>query len=308
MIESRESSLLAATSQQVTIVAGKGGVGKSTVSVASALANARAGKSVILLSTDISTITAEAEREITAREKYANNTPVFQLLKAEEILIEYLETHGLASLGKRLISTGVVSVIATAVPGIRELLILAKIKQLSQSGNYERIIFDAPASGHLMTLLSSPTGLKDIAKVGLLKSQSDEVEELLNDRGRSGLTIVTLPEETPVSESIETIAKIRELKSIAVNALVVNQRITAPKLSESGLAAIIESGDSSPSVKAYEYVTAREKIADSEISRLIHGISDVEILELPYLFQSNLSISDLEGLKIRKIIREGNLR
>ncbi len=308
MIESRESSLLAATSQQVTIVAGKGGVGKSTVSVASALANARAGRSVILLSTDISTITANAEKEITAREEYATNTPVFQLLKAEEILIEYLETHGLASLGKRLISTGVVSVIATAVPGIRELLILAKIKQLAQSGQYERIIFDAPASGHLMTLLSSPTGLKDIAKVGLLKSQSDEVEELLNDRGRSGLTIVTLPEETPVSESIETIAKIRELKSIAVNALVVNQRITAPKLSASGLAAIIESGDSSPSVKAYEYVTAREKIADAEISRLIHGISDVEILELPYLFQSNLSISDLEGLKIREIIREGNLR
>ena len=308
MIESRESSLLAATSQQVTIVAGKGGVGKSTVSVASALANARAGRSVILLSTDVSTITAKAEREVAQKEEYGSNPPVFQLLRAEEILIEYLETHGLATLGKRLISTGVVSVIATAVPGIRELLILAKIKQLAQSGNFERIIFDAPASGHLMTLLSSPTGLKDIAKVGLLKSQSDDVEELLNDRSRSGLTIVTLPEETPVTESIETIAKIRELKSIAVNALVVNQRINAPKLSTAGQTAISDSGDTSPSVKAYEYVTAREKIADAEIQRLIHGVSDVDILELPYLFQSNLSLSDLEQLKAREIIREGNLR
>ncbi|MDA8277452.1 MAG: ArsA family ATPase [Actinomycetota bacterium] len=308
MIESRESSLLEATSQQVTIVAGKGGVGKSTVSVASALANARAGRSVILLSTDISTITARAEREVAARDEYAANSPVFQLLRAEEILIEYLETHGLASLGKRLISTGVVSVIATAVPGIRELLILAKIKQLAQSGDYDRIIFDAPASGHLMTLLSSPTGLKDIAKVGLLKNQSDDVEELLNDRSRSGLTIVTLPEETPVTESIETISKIRELKSIAVNALVVNQRISAPKLSPAGHSAICDSGDTSPSARAYEYVTARERVADAEMQRLIHGITDVEILELPYLFQSDLSITDLEELKARKIIRGVNQR
>ena len=142
----------------------------------------------------------------------------------------------------------------------------------------------------------------------LLKNQADDVEELLNDRSRSGLTIVTLPEETPVTESIETIAKIRELKSISVNSIVVNQRIAAPKLSASGVASILDSRDASPSVRAYEYVVSREKIADTEIKRLIHGVSDVEIIELPYLYQSNLSIADLEKLVAREIIREGNLR
>ena len=65
-------------------------------------------------------------------------------------------------------------------------------------------MLDAPAAGHAITFLMSARGLLDAVRVGPVRAQAEDVLELLTDRRRCQVVLVTLPEETPVNELVET--------------------------------------------------------------------------------------------------------
>ena len=76
----------------------------------------------------------------------------------DDALIEYLEDHGLGRVSKRLARSGVLDVVSTAIPGIRDVLVLGKVKQLERGGRADLIVVDAPATGHAITFLTSASG------------------------------------------------------------------------------------------------------------------------------------------------------
>ena len=137
-------------------------------------------------------------------------------LTPDDALVEYLDDHGMRRISRRLSRTGVVDVVATAVPGIKDILVLGKVKQLERGGRGEKldpeewsrpadlIVVDAPAAGHAVTFLQSAKGLLDAVRVGPIRNQAQEVADLLGDPARTGVMLVTLAEETPVNELIET--------------------------------------------------------------------------------------------------------
>ena len=90
-------------------------------------------------------------------------------------LEEYLHEHGFKRIAKRLASTGVIDVVGTAAPGIDDLVVLGKIKQLERSGDWDLIVVDGPAAGHAITFLTSAAGLRDAVRSGPVRSQADEV-------------------------------------------------------------------------------------------------------------------------------------
>ncbi len=286
-------------STTVLLVAGKGGVGKSTVSVATAIAAAQLGRRTAIIELSPSPV-VEALSASIANGDAVLGSSVEKLsiihLRPEEVLVEYLEDHGMAVLGRRLISTGVVSVIATAIPGIRELLVLAKTKQMERSGDFDTIILDAPASGHLVTFLSSPKGLADIASVGLLRSQAEEVTALLGDPSRSKVVMVTLAEETPVSETIETVAKIAQLKTVAIGKVVINGLIQRPDISSQSAELLASLTSSSDEVNAYNYVSSRATMQSQSVAVLAHALSEITSIELPFLFTTALTTNEASTL------------
>ena len=123
---------------------------------------------------------------------------------------------------KRLVSTGVLDVVATAIPGIREILVLGKVKQLERSGVWDLIVLDAPAAGHAVTFLTSALGLMDAARGGPLRAQAQDVVEMLRDPARCQVMLVSLPEETPVNELVETAYRFEDLVGVALAPVVVN--------------------------------------------------------------------------------------
>ncbi|KJF18926.1 ArsA family ATPase [Acidithrix ferrooxidans] len=283
---------------KVLIVAGKGGVGKSTLAATIASAAAFAKRKTVLVCLGESPITAELSVALQSKSEPFNDDLRLDILKLrpEEILIEYLEDHGMASMGRRLISSGVVSVIATAVPGIRELLILAKLKQMERSGEYDTIVLDAPASGHLLTFLSSPKGLSDIANVGLLKTQSQEVEELLKDPSRSRLIMVSLAEETPVLETIETISRLRDLSVINLGPVIINQVINPPSLSDEAKATLEASARSTSIAAAYQYIASRSAMQVRNLELLGRSLNETDTIQLPFLFTTQIRIQHIVEL------------
>ena len=143
-------------------------------------------------------------------------------LTPDDALLEYLHDHGLSRISKRLVSSGALDVVATAAPGIKDILILGKVKQLERAGAADLIVLDAPAAGHAITFLLSARALLDTVRVGPINAQARDVLELLTDPTRCQVVLVTLPEETPVNELVDTAFSLEDRVGVSLGPVVVN--------------------------------------------------------------------------------------
>jgi anion-transporting ArsA/GET3 family ATPase len=215
----------------VLVVAGKGGVGKTTMTAALARMASRTGQSVLIVELEgKSGITGAFglrhdldydEEELQAAEAGVGSIRA-RRITPDDALVEYLEDHGLKRVSKRLVSSGVVDVVSTAIPGIRDVLVLGKVKQLEREGPADLIVVDAPATGHAITFLTSASGLVSAARGGPLRSQAADVVELLADPARCRVILVTLPEDMPVSETIESAYTLEDKAGVQLGPVIVN--------------------------------------------------------------------------------------
>jgi len=195
----------------VVIVAGKGGVGKTTVTAVVARTAADRGLRVLVVELDDKPGLAALVPDLHVR-----------TIRAASALDEYLQDHGFGRIASRLNSTGVIDVVGTAAPGIDDLVVLGKIKQLERSGDWDLIVVDGPAAGHAITMLMSASGVLDAVAGGPLRTQASDVLELLTDPQRCQVVLVTLAETTPVNETIETARQLLDRVGIGLGPIVVN--------------------------------------------------------------------------------------
>jgi len=202
------------SASRVFIVAGKGGVGKSTVAAALVTAARRVGMTALLVETDGKPLLVDpsSDEGLSAR----TITPA-------DALSEYLDRSGLGRISRRLVTSGIVDVVASASPGIDHLLVLGKVKHLERSGVADVIVVDGPAAGHALTMLRTPRALGESVVVGPIRQQAHDVLEMLNDETRCQVVIVTLPEPTPVNESVETAFSLEEDIGVKLAPIIVNR-------------------------------------------------------------------------------------
>jgi Anion-transporting ATPase len=197
---------------RVVVVAGKGGVGKTTVTAVLARAAANAGLRVLAV---------ELDGKPALGELLGGHVEV-RAISATDSLDEYLRDHGFARIAKRLATSGVIDVVATAAPGIDDIVVLGKIKQLERSGQWDLIVVDGPAAGHAITFLVSPAGMLDAVRGGPVRSQALDVLAMLRDPARCQVVLVTVPEATPVNEVVETAFGLEDRVGVQLGPVVVN--------------------------------------------------------------------------------------
>lgn len=209
---SNESPLTDLATSNVVVVAGKGGVGKTTVTAVLARAAAAAGRHVLVV-------------ELDGKQHLRRLVPDLEVrhISAADALEEYLNDHGFRRIAKRLNTTGVIDVVGTAAPGIDDLVVLGKIKQLERSGTWDLIVVDGPAAGHAVTFLTSAAGLLDAVGSGPVRDQAEDVLAMLADPARCSIVLVTVPETTPVNEVVETAAAIEDRVGARLTPIVVNR-------------------------------------------------------------------------------------
>ncbi len=201
----------ALAASRVTVVAGKGGVGKTTVTAVLARSAARAGQRVLVVELDGKPVLKELVGDL----------PV-EVISAPAALEQYLRDHGFGRIAKRLTASGVIDVVGTAAPGIDDIVVLGQIKQLERSGDWDVILVDGPAAGHAVTFLTSAVGLQNSVRGGPVRTQADDVCELLRDPQRCQVMLVTLPETTPVNELVETAYALEDKVGVHLGPIVVN--------------------------------------------------------------------------------------
>jgi arsenite-transporting ATPase len=218
-----EMERFCATSR-VVIVAGKGGVGKTTTTAALAVAAARTGASVLIVEVEGKSGLSACFGAPPLEYDDAELSPGVRArtLTPDRALLEYLEDRGLRRISKRLVRSGALDVVATAVPGMKDILVLGKVKQLEQGNAADLILIDAPAAGHAISFLMSPRGLLDAVRMGPVRSQAEGVIAMLSDPARCRVMMVTLPEETPVNELVDTAFTLEDRVGVKLGPVVVN--------------------------------------------------------------------------------------
>ena len=296
------------SASRVVIVAGKGGVGKTTVTAALAVAAARAGSSVLIVEVEgksglptmfgseaLSYDEIDFESRIRAR-----------FLTPDAALVDYLESHGMRRISKRLIASGALEVVATAVPGMKDILVLGKVKSLDESRAADLLIVDAPAAGHAVSFLLSPRGLLDAVRVGPISKQAADVVALLSDPARCQVMLVTLPEETPVSEAIETAYAIEDRAGVALGPVVVNQcfeplpagvsaSIDDVRAEAEACGRFVSDREAHDLARAVEFRSVRHDVQREQIDRLRAQLP-LPGIELPFLFTPDIGRPQVEEL------------
>ena len=212
------------SASRVVIVAGKGGVGKTTVTAALATAAARTGMSVLIVEVEGKSGLAACfgEAPLTYEEAELRPRVRARTLTPDDALLEYLDAHGMRRISKRLSRSGALDVVATAVPVMRDILVLGKVKALERAEAADLIVIDAPAAGQAVQFLLSPRGLLDAVRMGPVRAQAEDVIALLSDPARCRVLLVTVPEETPVNELVDTAYALEDRVGVKLGPVVVN--------------------------------------------------------------------------------------
>ena len=306
---------------KILIVSGKGGVGKTTVAAALALVAARAGRKVCI---------AEVDRKGTLPRLFGGDQLGYEPkelspgvwgmnIVPEAALAEYLDVqYHMKRISKAFTSTHFVDYITTAAPGLKDILILGKVWYLEQDRGqtFDTIVVDAPAAGHMLTFLSAPAGLSDAVRVGPIRRQAEWLAEMLRDPSRSRVHLVSLAEEMPVSETLETSEALEGRLGINSGAVFANavygdllddvQRVTLEKVMADGRAdeltaaaaqvgLVLEEEDVEALVAYSDFLDARRAIQRKHLRSLERGVNE-PVIQLPFLFSAGLALPDIETL------------
>jgi anion-transporting ArsA/GET3 family ATPase len=313
---------------RLLVITGKGGVGKTTVSgvIANMAVRERLRAAVVQITApgaqeepeaaNLSRMFGRDERVdyegvVLAANGFGGEVTA-RAVRPDAALVEYLHLHGMRRLSRRLVASGALDVVATAVPGMPDMLVLGKLKQMEraaasgQPDAADLIVLDAPAAGHAVRFLQSPHGLLDATEGGPIQAQAKDVVEMLSDPTRCQVLLVTTPEETPVSETIETAQLLEEKAGVTLGGVVVNGLLPVLALPETDepaeLAELSEavgvklSPDELASLAAAGQLRRRRQQSQAvQVARLAIELPLVQ-LQLPFCFSSELGPAELEQM------------
>jgi anion-transporting ArsA/GET3 family ATPase len=210
---------------------GKGGVGKSTVTAATALLAAERGKRVLLVEVDakgnLPDLFEQAPVGFEPREVYPGVSAM--AMRTEESLKEYLKLNlRVPIIGRLGPMARVLDFVATAAPGVKEVLTVGKVcwevrESIEGRADWDLVVVDAAATGHIIGQLDAPRAIQELVAVGMVRTQTDWMVELLSDPALTALNVVATPEEMPVNETIELVDRARAELSVPLGAVFVNR-------------------------------------------------------------------------------------
>lgn len=282
---------------RLLFVTGKGGAGKTTLSVALAHRAALMGQRVLLATVDGQSRLA---RLFAASKEPGSETaaiaPGISAVAVDPVTA--LHEYGTLTLKSRLLEQAVfgnryVQSFFAAVPGLHQWAVLGKVwyhsteTRADGSPRFDLVVFDAPATGHAIEMLWVPKILTEIAESGPLVRDAQRAWKMLQDPSHTQVVIVTLPEETPVIETLELALRLRvdldlSVQRVFVNGVIEERFTDAERDALLALDSATLSGDASAAFGALNRRAAEEIVQRRALERLTREFAG-SVIRLPRL-------------------------
>src|SRR6266545_932606 len=296
---------------------GKGGVGKSTVTAATALLAAEQGQRVLVVEADDKgAIPGNFEQPSVGfepREVYPGVCAM--AMRTEDSLKEYLKLNlRVPVLGRLGPLARVLDFVATAAPGVKEILTVGKVcwevrESIEGRADWDLVVVDAAATGHIIGQLDAPRAIQELVSVGMVREQTDWMVQLLSDPSVTSLNVVATPEEMPVNETIELVERARVELTVPLGAVVVHRVLPelfthadeetfAALRGEDARAVLTDRGSGATAV-----LDAARLAVSLRRTRAVHLAELREAVELPMLYLPYLFVRD-QGLRVTKMVAD----
>ncbi len=211
--------------ERLIVVSGKGGVGKTVVASAIADLCAREAKTVLV------SLDGQTERHplfdvpLTYEPQEAANNLWVMRVDAFAAIREYVHRKvPFSGMYDTFLNSRMFRDFAEAAPGFEELMCLGKLYDLATESGFSKVVFDAPATGHLKTLVDVPAATLKAVLVGPLNHNARRIQDLLMNPERTRVVLITLAEEMAVREALELEAFLAE-RRMGLGPMIVNQRV-----------------------------------------------------------------------------------
>jgi anion-transporting ArsA/GET3 family ATPase len=214
---------------------GKGGVGRSSVALALALALASRRRRVLLVQVHapdvvgplFGTSVGYDMKELRPGLVAVNVDPENALREYVMLVVRFRKVFD-ALFGNKL-----VRYFLRFIPSLAEINMLGKVTyhadEVAAGGRrrFEHVVVDAPATGHGLTFLKVARVVTSTAPAGPLRDQTRAMAEVVEDRDRTVVHVVTTPDEMSVLETEELLARMRDEAVAPLGAVVLN-RVSEP--------------------------------------------------------------------------------
>lgn len=292
--------------RRLLVVTGKGGVGKSTVTAGLALLAADLGQRVLVVEVDgKGDVCAKFEHPTVGFDPVEVHPNVSVLaMDTEASLREYLRLNlRVPVLGRLGPVARVFDFVATAAPGVKEVLTIGKVawevrESIEGRAPWDLVLVDAAATGHVVAQMGAPDAIRDLVSVGPIRSQTEWMTDLLSDPAVTALNVVTTPEEMPVSETVDLVTRARSELDVPLGAVFVNRVL--PELFARAEEAAFAALDNPEARRVLEAAVGDDTGLDDVLggarlavalrrTRAVHlthlrEVVDLPLLYLPYLF------------------------
>jgi anion-transporting ArsA/GET3 family ATPase len=304
--------------RRLLIVSGKGGVGKTTVSAALGIVAARHGRRVLLAEVEGKGALGAlfGHRDLGTSPTELRPGIYGMTISPEDALTEYFDVQfHLKRLAKPITTSQLAYYVTHAAPGLRDILMLGKVWYSStRRREFDLIVLDAHANGHVLTMLRSPDALTRAIPIGPLAGHARKVADWLRDPRQVSVNLVTLAEEMPVNETVETTKLLASEVGLATSHVFVNMLYPSvaddPDVAK-GIAALTGPGDVAAEARRSglelepqeaerlfafaDFYRARLELQQHHRRRLVRAMGrGAPIVDLPFLFRSKFGQKELE--------------
>jgi anion-transporting ArsA/GET3 family ATPase len=286
---------------RLLFVTGKGGVGKTTVAAGLALLASQRGLRTLVCEVDSKGNLADFYESgpMAYKEREVQPGLFAMAMETEKSLDEYLRLFlKVPVMGRIGPVARMFDFVATAAPGVKEILTVGKFAYEVREQHYDLVVVDAAPTGHIVGQLAAPQAINSLVQVGMIRSQTDWMLAILSDPVKTGVVIVATPEEMPVNETIDLTHRVATETTVKLAAIVVNRVLPElfgrgeeevfEQLSQPGLRQRLDDAADAPTgplLEAARLAVSLRRTGAQHLERLREAVDPkLPLLYVPYLF------------------------